>query len=276
MTAKPALARPLATTLAVGAVALAALAFGGQSFGQAPGASVAVAGKSSQGGLAFGSPLVCPRVLAPSAAAAVRISMEQIGAKPLPIHIAQAREAMGLTGYPVKAPEGKEAVQSASQVSWLMLHGHVVAAKMLNDALAKVPGYGDFAAAMEAHLTVVTQPVQSNDDMARELGQSSAPSSTTAPADLAGASASLREVIRRVSTVQVAMGDLYRQPPVRFYLLSHGFKDAVGLMASAHAVCSLSLSATQTEKLNVSARYMAMPPETAPPRQPAAAPTPVR
>lgn len=254
-----ALARPLQTSVAVAAVSLLALLASPAAYTQAASGApspAAPAGGQPAGQIVFGSPLSCPA--APLGQAdAVLSSMNQVGAKPTRLNIAQARAAMATSGNAVSAPTQPEATAArATQVSWLILGGHVVAAKMLNDASADLPGYSAFGDAVEAHLTAVTQPVQSNDNLAAELG---ATKEAPAPGDLMAASASLNEVIQRASTARVAMGALYREPAVRFYLLSQGFRDAVGALASRHGVCALKLSPGEVDKLNVSSRYMAMP-----------------
>lgn len=254
-----ALARPLQTSVAVAAVSLLTLLASPAAHTQsASGASSAAASGAGQpvSQIVFGSPLSCPA--APLGQAdAVLSAMSQVGAKPTRLNIAQARASMATSGNAVSAPARPEATAArATQVSWLILGGHVVAAKMLNDVSADLPGYSAFGAAVEAHLTAVTQPVQSNDNLAAELG---AAKEAPAPGDLMAASASLNEVIQRASTARVAMGALYREPAVRFYLLSQGFRDTVGALASRHGVCALKLSPGEVDKLNVSARYMAMP-----------------
>ena len=55
------------------------------------------------------------------------------------------------------------------------------------------------------------------------------------------------------------MGDEYKKPQVRMYLLSHGFQDDIALEVATHAICGLKLPGETIAKLDVSARFMAMP-----------------
>lgn len=177
------------------------------------------------------------------------------------VHTAMVRRDMAVTGIKSTAPAGAQAAQLAAQASWLALNGHVVAAKVINDASMKVPGYRGFGEAMEMHLTVLTQPVNHAMDevSAANHEDEHAGHGHDHSGGIEEASAALNEIIERVSFASKAMGDHYKRPAVRLYLLGHGFQDSIAIDVTTHQVCALALNPATIEKLNVSARYMAMP-----------------
>lgn len=208
---------------------------------------------------AFGRPLTCAaQPLEPEPAFANALSM--VSAKPEVADLSWALNAMRTAGFPAGAILDEKALKSAEITSWLAKRGNIVSAKAFNDLSSKVPGYAGYSQSMESFLTVMTQPVNHGTDIdpaARNLDRSNT-------GTLDRTSNRLAEIINRAKTVSKAMGAHYRMPQIRLYLLAHGFKDEVGVLALSHAVCGLNLDKESVEKLNVSARYMAMPirPET--------------
>lgn len=204
----------------------------------------------------FGLPLSCPADLL-SASAAMSASLKSRGIRPTGFHVAMARSEMASSGFSAPAPTDASGVAAAAQASWLMLNGRVVAAKLINDASMKLPTYKKFGAAMEMHLTVLTQPV--NHASTPEENSQGDHAGHGHGAELDEASNALREVIGRAVISAQAMGDEYKKPQVRMYLLSHGFQDDIALEVATHAICGLKLPGETIAKLDVSARFMAMP-----------------
>jgi len=216
---------------------------------------------------AFGRPLQCASpVLAPGPA--FSNAMEKVEAKPVMLDLYWALNAMRVSGFPTEALTAERAIQAAQTTSWLAKRGNIVSAKAHNDLVTSVPGYKGFATSMESFLTVMVQPVDHGTDQDHEDHNHGAAGS----GDIDRTSNRLTEVIHRTKTVRKAMGAHYDKPAVRLYLLSHGFKDDVGVLALSHAVCALNLDLESTDKLNVSARFMAMPFKATQLRRSAAAP----
>lgn len=204
----------------------------------------------------FGRPLSCPGKLL-ATPDAMSAALKARGIRPTGFHVAMARSEMATSGFGAKAPTEPAALAAASQASWLMLNGRVVAAKLINDASMKLPTYKDFGAAMEMHLTVLTQPISHESTPEESSAGDHAGHGHGAVLD--DASDALREVIGRAVISAQAMGNEYKKPQVRMYLLSHGFHDDIALDVASHGVCLLKLPAETISKLDVSARFMAMP-----------------
>lgn len=216
----------------------------------------------------FGAPLVCP-TSAPASVLAV--SQKTPGFKAGEADLGWALESMARIGYSAKPPAAGAARDAAIRASALLRRGNLVAAKMANDEAQKeVAGYGvgQFASSFESLLTVLTQPVRhaSYPESVRAEGEkwpADADHRHTHGVDIEQSSASLMEVISRAATAQKALGDAYRKPAVRYYILASGFRDDIALQAAAAYVCAEKLDAATKSKLNISARFMAMPSQVA-------------
>ncbi len=216
----------------------------------------------------FGAPLACP---ASGPASVLAVAQTTPGFASSGADLTWALESMGRIGYSAKPPEGGAARDAAMRSAALLRRGNLVAAKMANDEAQKdVAGYraGQFASSFEALLTVLTQPVRhaSYPEAVRAKGEkwpAAADHSHTHGVDMEQASASLMEVISRAATAQKALGDAYRKPAVRYYILANGFRDGIALKAATASVCAQKLDAATQSKLNVSARFMAMPSQVA-------------
>lgn len=170
-------------------------------------------------------------------------------------------------GYPAPLPASGVAKDAALRAATLLRRGNIVAAKMANDeAASRLPAYrtSAFTASFESLLTVLTQPVAhaSYPSFVRAAGETTSPAERafgTHGFDLEKSSAALAEVVHRAQVSKRAMGADYQTPSVRYYLLAHGFRDPVALRSAAAAVCALGLDKATRERLDVSARFMAMP-----------------
>lgn len=212
----------------------------------------------------FGQPLACKPGMQTSVLAA---------SKGFPDFVASAADltwtldAMKRIGYEAQPPKAEQARAAATTAAALAHQGYLVAAKMAKDeATSNVAGFraSPFSASFEALLTVLTQPVShaSYPTSVRADGETREASSGRGHshgADLEDMSALLKEVISRAETSKQAMGKTYANPSVRFYLLAHGFRDPVALQVATAQVCAEKLDEETVRKLNVSARFMAMP-----------------
>lgn len=226
--------------------------------------SAAVAGPVSP----FGAPLACP---ASGPTSVLAVAQKTPGFAASESDLAWALKSMDRIGYSAKPPASGAARDAAMLSAALLRRGNLVAAKMANDEAQKdVAGYksSQFASSFESLLTVLTQPVQhaSYPESVRAEGEkwpADADHSRTHGVDLEQSSASLAEVITRAAAAQKALGDYYRKPAVRYYILANGFRDDIALTAAAAAVCAEKLNAATQSKLNISARFMAMPSQVA-------------
>lgn len=217
---------------------------------------------------AFGAPLFCA-ASAPSSVLAV--AQKTPGFSASEADLAWVLESMNRIGYAAKPPAAGTARDAAMRAAALLRRGNLVAAKMANDEAQKdVSGYkaGQFAGSFESLLTVLTQPVRhaSYPESVRAEGEkwpAKADHSHTHGVDMEQSSASLIEVINRAGAAQKALGDAYRKPAVRYYILANGFRDEIALKAATALVCAEKLDAAMQSKLNISARFMAMPSQVA-------------
>jgi hypothetical protein len=170
-------------------------------------------------------------------------------------------------------PKDHRAYAAALTVAGLLRAGDVVAAKMgAEEADATIPSYkaSKFSSTFRFTMTALTQPVMhpSYPSSVRADGEA-VPGENgikqgahTHGIDLETASASLYEIIRRAELAKRAVGPEYNtKPAIRYYLLANGFKDFVALQAASALVCALKPDATLMNKIDVSARLMAMPSE---------------
>ncbi|MFK4705793.1 hypothetical protein ABIC83_002632 [Roseateles asaccharophilus] len=221
------------------------------------------AGPSSASAPTFGQPLSCTADMRPSIFAVSK--SEAVNAEPA--DLAWGLAAMKRIGFEASAPKGDQAVAYATVASSLARKGFIVAAKMARDEAARsTAAFRDskFSASFEALVTVLTQPVAhaSYPTSVRAEGESrgtSNPGVHSHGADLEDMSASLNEIIGRAEKSKQAMGKTYEKPAVRFYLLAQGFRDPIALKAAEAQVCHEKLDAETVRKLNISARFMAMP-----------------
>lgn len=213
---------------------------------------------------AFGAPLKC----VPDASSSVhKVARKLNGFAPSDADTKWALATMAQMGYPSKPLPTGLAREAGMRTAALLRRGNLVAAKMANDeASGSVPGYGNsqFAVNFELLLTIATQPVlhATYPGSVRAKGEAwpaDARHEHTHGVDVEQTSASLAEIINRASVARKGLGELYNLPVVRYYLLASGFRDDVALKASGAGVCELELSAGALEKLNVAARFMAMP-----------------
>jgi len=175
-------------------------------------------------------------------------------------------DAMKRIGFPAALPSSGAQLKAALTASALLRGGHVVAAKMANDeAAAKVSGFGAtaFHSSFETLLTALTQPVDhaSYKSSVRAEGEVRVgpPHGQTHGVDLEESSHALNTIIARAAVAQSALGDAYAKPAIRYYILANGFQDEAAMGPARAQVCSLHLDAATINKLDVSARYMAMP-----------------
>jgi hypothetical protein len=212
----------------------------------------------------FGAALVCKSGASASVHA---VASKTPGFKASEADGAWAVESMTTVGYPAALPSSEPARSAALRAATLLHRGNIIAAKMANDEASKtVAGYkGEkFAASFESLLTVLTQPVRhaSYPSTVRAAGEqwpADADHSHTHGVDMEMASASLLEIIQRAGMSMAALGKAYEKPAVRFYILANGFRDPIALEASRAGVCGERLDAETIKKLDVSARFMAMP-----------------
>jgi len=262
--------RPALHFLAVTIAALIALPASAQQGGKVSVSAekVGQAGETGQAVGRLGGPLVCPATPLSTLAAADAL-FTQRAIRPSGVHIALARTEMASSGFSAQAPKAQESLARAAQASWLLTRGYVVATKLINDASMGLPGYKPFGSAMEMHLTVLTQPVNHQEapedkapgaqGSASKADHGHSHGSEDKDSGIEEASAALNEIIRRVSVTAKALGEDYKKPAVRMYILAHGFRDDFALPIATHGVCSLNLSPEVINKINVSARFMAMP-----------------
>lgn len=212
---------------------------------------------------AFGQPLSCGA----GSTSIHQVALKTPGFTATEADGAWAVDAMTKVGYAAALPKGAAERASALRASALAHRGFIVAAKMANDeAVASVAGYKNerFASNFESLLTVMTQPVRhaSYPSAVRAAGENwpaDADHSHTHGVDMEAASASLAEISQRTGSAIQALGKSYEKPAVRFYVLANGFRDPIALEAARAAVCALKLDAATVKKLDVSARFMAMP-----------------
>ena len=183
-----------------------------------------------------------------------------------------AARSMWRIGYASKPPASGAARDAAMTASALLRRGNVVAAKMAHDqAVSDVPEYttGSFSDSFESLLTVLTQPVMHASYPTAVLAEGEVRNADDAShghthgVDIEQSSAGLAEIISRASTVQRGLGDLYNRLPVRYYILASGFRDGIALEAAAAGVCAEKLNAAALNRLNIAARFMAMPSQIA-------------
>ncbi|MEJ6002682.1 hypothetical protein [Paucibacter soli] len=227
--------------------------------------SVAFAAERAPPGRQFGGALQCAGANQTSTLLAAKSSS---GFAPKVEDLTWALDSMNRVGYPASAPKAGPALEAATVASSLLRGGNLVAAKMARDeAGTKISDFdaSQFAKSLEALLTILTQPVPhaSYPTSVRAEGEHRVASSTHSHgADLEDMSASLAEIVGRAATSQKAMGDAYSKPAVRFYLLAHGFRDAIALESATAQVCAVKLNESTRRRLDVSARFMAMPSRT--------------
>lgn len=176
---------------------------------------------------------------------------------------------MARVGFGASMPKQAEARQAAVTAASLLRGGNLVASMMANDEASRtLPAYkaAPFSANFESLLTILTQPVLHASYPSSVLAEGEVGAGRSAHShgvDLERSSASLLEVIRRAQMSKKAMGKDYETVAVRYYLLASGFHDALALKAATGAVCALHLTDEVRTKLDVSARFMAMPSATA-------------
>jgi hypothetical protein len=217
---------------------------------------------------AFGAPLSCAD-RTPSSVLA--LTQELPGFSASIGDLAWALVAMDRIGFKATPPAGAAGADAAMRASTLLRRGNLVAAKMANDeALSSVPGYKSeqFSSSFESLLTVLTQPVRhaSYPQNVRAEGEewpSDVHHGHSHGVDMEQSSAALIEVISRVAVAQRALGETYRRPAVRYYILANGFRDDVALRAATAAVCKEKLEASAKSKLNIAARFVSMPSQVA-------------
>jgi hypothetical protein len=244
------------------AAATAALTWSAVAFAQPASAPAAPAPAE------FGQPLNCAAV---SAADATLLTSKDRGFELDPADGQWVLAALKRVGYPAPLPAAGASRNAALSASGLLRRGEIVAAKMANDeAMARVTGYkaAPFASSFETLLTISTQPVShaTYPEAVRAEGEEREPGphANTHGVDMERASASLSEIIGRASVSKKAMGADYQNSAVRNYLLAHGFHDASALRAARAAVCAAGLPEAMRAKLDISARFMAMPSKQAP------------
>lgn len=242
------------------AAAVTALTWSPTSFAQPAAAPAASAG--------FGQPLNCVLV---SPTDASLLTSKGRGFELDQADGSWATTSLKRIGYPAPLPAAGAIRDAALSAAGLLRRGNIVAAKMANDeAVSKVPGYkaAPFAASFETLLTISTQPVShaTYPEAVRAEGEDREPGShgDTHGVDMERASASLTEIIKRAGVSKKAMGADYGLPAVRNYLLAQGFHDAAALRAARAAVCAADLPEATRAKLDISARFMAMPSQQRP------------
>jgi hypothetical protein len=221
-------------------------------------------------GMTFWSPLQCPSETKPISIFEIATRNHGLTVpKDTGTWVLKTMESMGLRG---KLPTKKGARSLALQASALLKSGYIVAAKMAADeALVTSADYrqSSFANSFEALLTSSTQPIahlnsfqdapQNGAEGAIQRPSVNIKALSKRPQDLDTAVASLTEIISRADAAKRLLGPIYEMPSVRFYILAHGFRDAIALDAASRQVCSLQFDDATIRKLNISARYMAMP-----------------
>lgn len=208
----------------------------------------------------FGLPLDCTINRRESTAA---IAQARFTASEAAAALGWAEVELRRVGY--ASPRPSDA--SAGYIAALARSGRLVAAKIANDDLVSASkGYAHsaWAIGIEAFLTIQTQPVNHASYPTSVRAEGEQPEQVGAhqhgySVDLEETSAALREIIGRAALSKRALGSVYSRPAVRYYLLAQGFRDEVALEASAARVCRLKLPAADVNKLDISARMMAMP-----------------
>lgn len=212
----------------------------------------------------FGRPLVCT---SQGPTSVLVVAVNDFHLKPGISDARWALMAMSRVGYSAKIPPAGLAKDAALGAAALLKNGSIVSAKIAKDqADAAIHNFksSSFSTGFEALLTVMTQPVShaSYPDSVRAAGEASEAASSsrdTHGVDLEDASGSLLEVISRAGTSQKAMGPAYEKPAVRYYLLANGFRDEIALQAARNMICAEHLDDATLKRLDVSARFMAMP-----------------
>lgn len=209
----------------------------------------------------FGAPIKCVA----GASGSVFAAAEAMHVVVDPASESWVGNEMKRVGFGAELPKESAAHSAAMRVSTLLKRGNIVAAMMANEEASRThPAYksSQFAPNFESLLTILTQPVlhASYPSSVRAEGEESArPGPHSHGVDMERTSASLLEVIRRAQMSKSALGKSYETPAVRYYVLGTGFRDAIALRAATGAVCALGLSESVLAKLDVSARFMAMP-----------------
>ncbi|MCZ8255018.1 MAG: hypothetical protein O9327_05060 [Polaromonas sp.] len=234
-------------------------------------------------------PLQCPSggkvepiLLAPEASASA--SKAPAGLVEVGRLIAFMRTAGVNTTIPA-APAHKEAV---AKISRILQGGSFVGSKMaLDEAVATIPGFKatEFATDFEWFLRAMSQPVPhaSYPTSVRAEGEtwvkppSESDDGHTHGFDLEQASSSLNEINRRLLVANRALKDQIGERAVLDYLLGYGFNDGLAVRVASSRLCHLGRSkkwsADVMQRIDVAARFMAMPaaastPPPIPVRQP--------
>lgn len=201
-------------------------------------------------GVSFGGPLHCPM---PSRAVTVYVATA-VAMQGMQGNLQDRRflqELMAEMHLTAPWPEGSAAAiadLAAAQVR----SGNIVAAKMLHDgARAAVAAYRDaqFADAFQNTLTFLTAPVM-------HTGGPGAQEHRDGSGSLDAASKGLHEILRDVGLAQRALGERYREPAVRYYILATAFRDPVALKAATNLVCGLGMSETSRDVLDKAAAFV--------------------
>lgn len=210
---------------------------------------------------AFGQPLSCGK-----GPALTFLGSRGLAGTPTSADATWAIAEMTRIGYPAALPADADAARAAAAVSGLLRRGSLVGAKMANDeARRQYPAFAasKFTQNFENLLTVLTQPVghATYPEAVRADGERRPAGAHrhTHGVDLEDSSAALNEIIQRSAITAKALGPLYKRRAVLDYMLAQGFRDAIALPVAISSVCGDGLSAGDMKKVDISARFMAMP-----------------
>lgn len=220
---------------------------------------------AAQPAAVYGGALQCDGVT--TAAQAMSAGIARAGVSTTTESVEWAASLIRSFGLAPALPKDAQALTVAKEASGLLRAGYIVAAKMRHDAgMATVAAYrsspfaDQFSYVLSASTQTVSHASYPSDVRAEgETRPADAKRTDTHGIDLERASGSLVDIGGRAYMAAQLIGKDYETPAVRFYLLSHGFRDSIALEVATAAVCALKLPKRSVDNLNVSARYMAMP-----------------
>lgn len=209
----------------------------------------------------FGDPLNCSGVKNPANITEFLKSEKIVGNE---ADLAWALNLSKDSGRNFAYPTDQSTRKLAATAARLLRGGNIIAAKIANDAftLSNLDyKKSEFAPTFEYLMTVLTQPVlhgaSSESLQHSESGFSGKEKVSQKDSVSDNANDSLVEVVKRSDVTRKALGKTYEYPSVRFYLLSHGFKDPIAMKFTADLVCGLNFDQSVVAQINSSAKFMA-------------------
>lgn len=182
---------------------------------------------------------------------------------------------MRTAGTPTVIPAADRHKQAVAKISRILQGGSFVGAKMaLDEAAADVAGFKStaFANDFEWFLRAMSQPVPhasyptsvraEGETWVKPAGDEADPDHTHG-FDLEQASSSLYEINKRLLVSQRALNEHFKHRQVLDYLLGYGFADPLAVRIASSRLCNsraqLKLTSDDLKRIDVAARFMAMP-----------------